>query len=254
MAWRQSDGMSEAQRLHFDDVNASLQQYMHHPFLAANQIQQAASRFHFGVSRAILEAAGVPLAEAKAVVEALLLLAQGLSIHEDVNLVSERRRQLTVLAGDYDSSRYYWLLARVGRLDVVSRLSSAVCKINEAKVTLLQTSRLSMLPEHYMDLRETVEGELLYALARHFLPENVGEVDRLRPVVRAYVANEDFYRGGEHPHFSARQVFEWLSAAIVQFTGPVSFVLEPVASFVEEFFVPLRDRFESHTYLEGNRG
>lgn len=246
--------MSEAQRLHFDDVHATLQQYMHHPFLAANQIQQAVSRFHFGVSRAILEAAHVPLAEAQVIVEALLLLAQGLSIHEDVNRVTDRRRQLTVLAGDYDSSRYYWLLARAGRLDLISVLSTAVCRINEAKITLLQTSGVSIMPEHYMDLRETVEGELLYALARHLFAAEPQTVNRLRLVVRAYVANEDFRLHSDHPHFSARQVFDWLSAVISQFTAPVNLLLEPVASFVEEFFVPLRDRFESHTYLEGNRG
>lgn len=246
--------MSEAGPIHFDTVNEKVQEYMYHPFLAANQIRQSASRFHFGVARAILEAARVPADNALVIVEAVLLLQQGLSIHDGIERANGRRRQLSVLAGDYDSSRYYWLLARAGQLDLIAVLSGAVCRVNNAKMTLLQMVPVQILPEHYLEMRETVEGELLFALAQHFLGADAVSLPQIKSIVRAYVANEDFHRTRPNQHFTLRQVYDWLTDAIDRVAGPANAMLGPIAAFSEDFFVPIRNDLESHVYLEGNRG
>lgn len=246
--------MSEAEPILFETVSTTIQQYMHHPFLAANQIRQTVSRFHFGVARAILEAAEVPAQDALVILEAVLLLRQGLSIHDDVDKYTDRRRQLSVLAGDYDSSQYYCILARAGKLDLISLLSNAVCRVNDAKMTLLQMTPVGVLPEHYLELRETVEGELLFALARRFLGTNTVSLPQIRSIVRAYVANEDFRGARSNQHFTLRQVYTWLSEAIDRVVGPANVLLQPITAFVEEYLIPIREDLQSHTYLEGHRG
>lgn len=245
--------MSEADQIHFERINEAVQQHMHHPFLADNQIRQSASRFHFGVARAILQAAKMPLEETRVILEAVLLLQQGLSIHDDVDGHPERTRQLIVLAGDYDSSQYYALLARAGQIQLISVLSDAVSRINESKMTLFQHST-QLTPDRYVELREVVEGELLIALARHCLGSSRSVTNEIRSVIRAYVANEDLQAARTPRHITFRQAYDWLSDAIEHVVSPANALLEPITAFVEDYFVPIRNDLETHTSVEGNRG
>ncbi|MDQ0188495.1 heptaprenyl diphosphate synthase component 1 [Alicyclobacillus cycloheptanicus] len=245
--------MSEADQIHFQSVDAAVQQYMHHPFLADNQIRQSTSRFHFGVGRAILQIAHVPAAKAQVILEALLLLQQGLSIHDEVDGQPDRRRQLLVLAGDYDSSQYYHLLARAGQLSLIAALSDAVCRVNEAKMTLVQQGA-ALTPERYLELRETVEGALLVALATHFLDANPKALEVIHSLVRAYVANEDMQGADMTRHFTVRQIYDWLTEVINVSASSGSRVLRPMTAFVADYFVPIRENLETHTFAEGNRG
>jgi hypothetical protein len=165
----------------FEEVDSRVRAYMHHPFMASANVQQSVSRFHFDVAYAILSKADVPPERAQSIIESILLLQEGLSIHDDVDQGVNLRRQLYVLSGDYSSSRYYWVLARIGEHVLLQKLSQAVIRINEAKMWLLENAALS--EEESMKLREVVTGELLYALADHFLPPS----DELKPHVRSLV-------------------------------------------------------------------
>jgi heptaprenyl diphosphate synthase len=70
----------------------------------------------------------------------ILLIQSALDRHEDIldeDIVShKKRRQLVVLSGDYFSSLYYLLLSRCENLDLISKLSHAVQKINEHKSSM----------------------------------------------------------------------------------------------------------------------
>lgn len=159
---------------------------MHHDYLALCQINQSVSRFHFDVGYAILTAADVTEPEVEQVLTALLLLEQALSIHNRVDSCSEDTRGLVVLAGDYDSSKYFFLLAQLEVHELLHTLCEAVARINEAKMTIaLGSKRLSV--QNYRALMNVVRGELLRALASHYLGADDFWTSHVESLVEAHV-------------------------------------------------------------------
>jgi heptaprenyl diphosphate synthase len=104
------------------------------------------------------------------------LVQLGLDMHEQVknkyeqSIVAERNRQLTVLAGDYYSSRYYQLLAETGEIKAVQVLSGAVQRVNEAKMKLYAAGRDGKLSsdEEYWELRNTIDTGLYVAIVEEY--------------------------------------------------------------------------------------
>ncbi len=84
----------------------------------------------------------------------MALIQTGLDTHDGVpqrnhlpTTGSFRSMQLNVLAGDFFSSRFYELLARIGDIEMVRSLSAAICEINVAKIEryeAVQKSRLTV--------------------------------------------------------------------------------------------------------------
>lgn len=80
-----------------------------------------------------------------------------------------RARQLKVLAGDYFSSRFYYLLAQAGQIDMVSRISGAVCEVNRLKVNLYtKMKQLKVTAEDYLNQMIQLKSEL-FAIFQPFL-------------------------------------------------------------------------------------
>lgn len=104
------------------------------------------------------------------------LVQLGLDMHEHVknqyedSLSAERNRQLTVLAGDYYSSRYYQLLAEKGEIEAIQLLSGAVQRVNEAKMKLYVAGRdsRSLSDEEYWELRNTIDTGLYVAFVEKY--------------------------------------------------------------------------------------
>lgn len=104
------------------------------------------------------------------------LIQLGLDMHEKVantyepTITAERIRQLTVLAGDYYSSRYYQLLAEEGEIKAVEVLSGAVQRVNEAKMRLYVAERDGKLSsdEEYWELRNTIDTGLYVAIVEEY--------------------------------------------------------------------------------------
>jgi heptaprenyl diphosphate synthase len=99
------------------------------------------------------------------------LVQLGLDMHErvknsyDNSLAAERSRQLTVLAGDYYSSRYYQMLAEAGELEAIQVLSDAIQRVNEAKMTLYMAERDGRLSsDEYLTLRTEIDTGLYVAI------------------------------------------------------------------------------------------
>jgi len=88
------------------------------------------------------------------------LVQMGLDTHDMVDnspapaksgMIAMRAQQLKVLAGDYFSSRFYHLLSQAGQLDMVRRLSEAVCDINRAKMSLYaRMNQMKLGAEEYL--------------------------------------------------------------------------------------------------------
>ncbi|MDR0270306.1 heptaprenyl diphosphate synthase component 1 [Paenibacillus sp.] len=91
------------------------------------------------------------------------LVQMGIDTHETIDTQKDklgegfmRSRQLKVLAGDYFSSRFYQLLSHKGQIEVVSRLSQAICDVNVLKMNLYgKMKSLLLSAEEY--LRQTVQ-------------------------------------------------------------------------------------------------
>jgi len=246
--------VSGATQIRFDDIAKNVKQYMSHPYLQACHIRQSVSHFHFDVAHVILQVAHVPVEKMKLILESVLLLEQGLSIHDDVDEAENVQRQLTVLSGDYNSSHYYFVLSQLEDASLLHVLSEAVARINEAKMTLVRHTG-SLRPDEYMALYEEVNGALLHALATYYLGHANAEFPQIAPLIRAYVLGEEMKNPRNTRLFTFRQSYEWLSECMERAVGlPANAILGPISTLVMEYLTPLRARFESLNLAEGNRG
>lgn len=84
-----------------------------------------------------------------------------------------RSRQLKVLAGDYFSSRFYYLLSHAGQIDLIGILSNAICEVNRLKMNLYQKMKqLKMTGDDY--IKRTVEVRTqLYMAFTGFMEESL---------------------------------------------------------------------------------
>lgn len=93
------------------------------------------------------------------------LVQLGLDSHEKIGQGKEetlqaiRRRQLTVLAGDFFSSKYYYLLARSGDVRGIRQLAKGIEKINEYKMKLYRETNMDA--EVYLHRKTEIEAQLL---------------------------------------------------------------------------------------------
>lgn len=239
--------------IRFEEIEQRVKAYIHHPFLERSQIRPVTSRFHFDVAAAILQATETSPARAIPVLEALLLLQQGLSIHDYVDGVAELTRQLHVLSGDFCSSRYYWILARIDDSRLLDALCEAVVQINEAKMAWHGLSA-PISSEQYMELQEKIHGQLLFALAHTLLPEATAWQTYIQSLVRGYVVKQEVSLRKVPKYFTLRQAYEWLTDArekVLQ--APANTFIQPILQFVMEYLVPIQNMLESQTFAEGNR-
>ncbi|MFD0586899.1 heptaprenyl diphosphate synthase component 1 [Paenibacillus sp. GCM10027627] len=107
-----------------------------------------------------------------------------------------RSRQLKVLAGDFFSARFYQLLAAAGQIEMITRISNAVCEVNRLKVNLYVRMRSQRLAaDDYFNGAVQLKGELFH----HFSEMLEGAASRLWPellqgVSRCEVAMEELDR------------------------------------------------------------
>jgi heptaprenyl diphosphate synthase len=101
------------------------------------------------------------------------LVQMGLDTHDMVSVTNDskemkaaRSRQLKVLAGDYFSSRFYYLLSQAGHIDLISRLSQAICEANRLKMNLYVTmQQLKLSAEEYIKQSVEIRTQLFLSFA-----------------------------------------------------------------------------------------
>jgi len=81
---------------------------------------------------------------------------------EKQGLPSMRAQQLKVLAGDYFSSRFYYLLSQSGQIEAVRRLSEAICDLNQLKMKIYTgMKQLRLSAEEYLQYKAQIASGLL---------------------------------------------------------------------------------------------
>lgn len=241
----------------FQRIDHLAQRHMHHGYLAQCGIAQPISRFHFDVGYEILTAANVDARDMEQVLTAVLLLEQGLSIHDGVDNADSLRQPLIVLAGDYDSSKYYYILARLNRSRLIYVLCEAVTVVNEAKMRIVTEPDLTA--QQYLWLMQTVEGELLSALAAHYLGKNDVWHSNIESLVRAYVVQVELTVRKERSFITTGQASEWLKRSMTHVDSNASNAsnasnefVAPLYHFAVEYFQPLQRIVGDMRLAEGN--
>ncbi|MBU7315887.1 heptaprenyl diphosphate synthase component 1 [Paenibacillus oleatilyticus] len=101
------------------------------------------------------------------------LVQLGLDTHDMVSVTNDakeqksaRSRQLKVLAGDYFSSRFYYLLSHSGHIDLIGILSAAICEANRLKMNLyLKMKQLKLTADEYIGQLVEVKTQLFLSFA-----------------------------------------------------------------------------------------
>jgi len=85
------------------------------------------------------------------------LVQMGLDTHDMIDAGGHRAepemraRQLKVLAGDYFSSRFYHLLSQAGQIEMIRKISDAICEVNRVKLNLYtRMNQLKVTAEEYI--------------------------------------------------------------------------------------------------------
>lgn len=98
-----------------------------------------------------------------------LLVQSALDTHQTVPTAKticyngKKQRQLSVLAGDYYSSLYYYLLAKAEDVQLIRLLASAIEEVNESKMNLYLPNEKNLL-KSFEDVK-TVESSVLQKVA-----------------------------------------------------------------------------------------
>lgn len=117
---------------------------------------------------------------------AAFLVQLGMDTHDRIdtekgqkNEATMRSRQLKVLAGDYFSSVFYELLAKIDEIDIVSAMSSAICEVNRLKVKLY-TGLQRMIPPAEDYIKENVQVKMgLFLSFSQFMDKSVRNLWKL---------------------------------------------------------------------------
>lgn len=131
------------------------------------------------------------------------LVQLGLDTHDMVSVTNDakeqksaRSRQLKVLAGDYFSSRFYYLLSHSGQIDLIGILSAAICEANRLKMNLyLKMKQLKLTADEYIRQLVEVKTQLFLSFA-NLLEERFYVVwpEVLRLFTRCEVLHQEIVR------------------------------------------------------------
>lgn len=131
---------------------------------------------------------------------AVSLAQLGMETHDLVDepesgetIMSARSRQLNVLAGDYFNGRFYDILSRAGRLDIVRKISKAIADVNRLKVILFERFQdLKLTAEDYVEQLVIIKSELYLTLSRMIPLRSPDRFEELfRSVVRCEIISDE---------------------------------------------------------------
>jgi len=120
----------------------------------------------------LLEEKRIPKKSLSDYIITTLLVQAALDTHETVSTSTlssdkvKKERQLTVLAGDYYSSLYYYLLAKVNDISMIRLLASSIQEINEAKMSFYKDPSRTFL-QSIEDVK-IIESSLIQKITEHF--------------------------------------------------------------------------------------
>ncbi len=130
-------------RLEIDEISSEIHKLTQNLYIEKNVTTKPdVPALRIQLLNLFLHDAAVPKQLRKAYCVTAGLIQMGLDLHESITVQKEiqdkaiRNRQLSILAGDYFSSKYYALLSQYNLIDGVKKLANGIKKINIAKMRL----------------------------------------------------------------------------------------------------------------------
>lgn len=115
------------------------------------------------------------------------------------------KKQLHVLAGDYYSGLYYYLLAQTNDFKFINTLAIAIKKINECKMSLYYQEYESY--QEYLDLKVHIESILIFSAIESTELDGITEILKEWLYIKHLVKERDELDQANKPLF-----FKWLSS------------------------------------------
>lgn len=163
------------------EIMNQVKQYAENPFVQQFIDLPQVSQLRIQLLYLFLQEQQVPEDKIQQYCVSATLIQMGLDSHEDVPLESnhsvrdERFRQLLVLSGDYYSSRYYDLLAKVEDTETIKLLASSIQSINEAKINLYSRRKQNKISEnHYLNYINFIDTNLYVSIINRY-PSQMGQ-------------------------------------------------------------------------------
>lgn len=159
--------------LHLKELQHFVENNIANQYLRDEFILPVLSRFHLFLGAVVLSKSGLTQRVGERLLAAMMMIYHGLSLHEEVDEDygrDEKKRQLTVLGGDYLSSLFYKLVAETGHIEMIHVFSRAIVHINEAKTSLHKALFDGSYNDfNYLSDVKTIQGALLQSLCDMFM-------------------------------------------------------------------------------------
>jgi heptaprenyl diphosphate synthase len=180
------------------ETKALLYKEVTHSFLNENIDEIDIDDIELAIVQAVLQQMNIPQEKVHHYAVTLMLIQVALDTHEKVVDKSEEarlNRQLTVLAGDYYSGLYYYLLAKEKDITLIRSLAEGISEINEHKIRIHTNHELTY--DEWLSSIGMIESTLLQKLCTHFnLATNVTEIRNLLLLNRLQKEYDDIKENG----------------------------------------------------------
>ncbi|WP_188453857.1 heptaprenyl diphosphate synthase component 1 [Virgibacillus oceani] len=159
--------------LEIKNLKASIEETIHHTYLEKYLQKPVIDDEKLFILASTISNASLTLSEKKQYIITTMLVQIALDTHDlvtkntdiDESKNLKKKRQLTVLAGDYYSGLYYLLLSEIEDYKMIHVLASAIKEINEYKMRIYYREADTFL--EYIDLIKKVESLLILRVADH---------------------------------------------------------------------------------------
>jgi heptaprenyl diphosphate synthase len=153
-------------------LKLQIEEKIHHAFLLEHIHKPVIDEHKLFFLQLILNRTSLAPKVKEQLIITTMLVQIALDIHEQIPDDNEAEHssitinsQLSILAGDYYSGLYYWLLAEIEEREYITLLASAIKQINELKMDLYYMEDESV--EGYLDTRKQIESLLIRNIAEH---------------------------------------------------------------------------------------
>lgn len=155
-------------RQKFTDIKKQVEQKVFHPYLLKYIDTPIIDDDKLLILISIMDRLELSYNEIKNYSIATMLIQIALDTHEQISNapVDEKKRQLTVLAGDYYSGLYYKLLADSESIVMIKKLSQGTKEINEHKISIYQKETNNI--DRLMNSMKKIESSLLTRFSEFF--------------------------------------------------------------------------------------
>lgn len=190
--------MMKTTRLDLVEMKNIIEQQIGHPYLAKFVKNPNIDEDKLLLLISVVDDSELSLKTKQQYIITTMLVQIALDTHELVSLSSDlednvvkKRRQLTVLAGDYYSGLYYYLLSKLDDSAMIHTLASAIKEINECKMELYQKEVHSF--HEFAELVKKIESLLIQNVAEFLNRPSIKDIAPDWLLMKRLVHEKSFY-------------------------------------------------------------